>query len=394
VEDAPQSLIDRYGRQGGFRFQAGDLAGIDSVAIPVSASLREAWQGSIIIFIITLSASLVLLWLLNLLFGRLVIERLGAVLSLLAEKKKESRVPSHGDELDVLHASLGSLRSYVRSARKGSGLEPNFIGDYVITRPIAAGAMSWLYSGYAAENRDKVALKMGFAEVLQNPLYRACFETELLLFDTVSHSCLPRVKERLDDVLVLEEVQGRSLISLCNKERLDDQLLLPVFSQLCDLTATFHAAGIVHHDLRPHILMLDKSRQLLLIDMGLATSDQLPDPIVAAGLGPQGDLLYMAPEQIKGKRGDPRSDIYTIGVLLYLATSGNLPFSEKRKSLQKWLQHKEQVPTPRSYRPGLSVALEKVILKALSYKLNKRYQWVEDLWADLDKAGRQFYENR
>ena len=71
-----QSLIDRYGIEGGFRFQAGDLAGINSVAIPVSASLREAWQGSLVIFFITLSGSLILLWLSNLLFGRLVIERL------------------------------------------------------------------------------------------------------------------------------------------------------------------------------------------------------------------------------------------------------------------------------------------------------------------------------
>ncbi len=75
VEDAPQSLIDRYGSNGGFRFKAGDLAGINSVAIPVSSSLREAWQGSLIMFIITLGATLVWLYLLNLLFHRLVIAR-------------------------------------------------------------------------------------------------------------------------------------------------------------------------------------------------------------------------------------------------------------------------------------------------------------------------------
>ncbi|MBU0961693.1 MAG: DUF3365 domain-containing protein [Proteobacteria bacterium] len=124
VEDAPQSLIDRYGPKGGFRFQAGDLAGIDSVAIPVSASLREAWQGSFVIFIITLGGSFVLLWLLNLLFQHLVIERLGVMLSLVAEKKRETSVPGPGDELDVLHASLGSLHSYVRSARRGPRFSP------------------------------------------------------------------------------------------------------------------------------------------------------------------------------------------------------------------------------------------------------------------------------
>jgi Protein of unknown function (DUF3365)/Protein kinase domain len=389
AEEAPQELTDRYGMDGGFRFEAGDLAGINSVAIPVSAALREAGRGSLLLFVITLSGSLVLLWLLNLLFQRLVIERLEGMLSLVAEKKKESGGPGIGDELDVLQASLGSLHSYVRSARKGSSLQPNFIGDYVVSKPIAAGAMSWLYNGFGVKPDDKVSVKIGFDEVLQNPLYRACFETELHLFETMSHPCLPEVRERLGDVLVFAEIQGRSLFSFPNKGRLDDQQLLPVFSQLCDLVASFHAAGIVHHDLRPQVLMLDDRQQVHLIDMGLAASDQQADPIAAAGLGPQGDLLYLAPEQIQGKRGDPRSDIYGLGILLYLATTGNLPFSGKRKSSQRWMQHKEQIVNPTTYRDSISGSLEQVILKALSYDINKRYQWVEDLWEDLNVADRK-----
>ncbi len=392
VEDAPPSLIERYGDKGGFRFKAGDLAGIDSVAIPVSASLREAWQGSLVIFLITLATTLIWLWLLNLLFQRLVIERLGALVSLVREPKaggKDATGP--GDELDVLNASLGSLRRYVRSARKGASLQPNFVGSYVALRPIAAGAMSWLYSGHAAEAADKVALKIGFDEVMQNPLYRACFETELQLFETVSHPCLPKVRERVADVLVLEEIRGRSIFTLCKDNRLDDQLHA-IFSQLCDLTASFHAAGIVHHDLRPQLLMLDEDQHLLLIDMGLAASDSQPDPIAAAGLGPQGDLLYMAPEQIQGRRGDPRSDIYGIGLLLYLAATGHLPFTEKRKSLQQWLQEKEKIRSPRNYRASLSRSLEQIILKALTPDLKTRYQWIEDLWEDLDKALQQFQD--
>lgn len=388
VEDAPQSLVDRYGTKGGFRFQVGDLTGINSVAIPVSSSLRAAWQGSLVLFLITFCGSLVLLWLFNLLFHHLVIERLGVMLSLVAEKKKEKREVGPGDELDVLKASLGSLRSYVRSARKGSSLQPNFIGDYVVTSPIAAGAMSWLYEGYAITPEDKVSLKIGFDEVLQNPLYRSCLETEMYLFENMSHRCLPTVRERVEDVLVFKEVQGSSLLSLLNKGLFDDKQLFTVFSQLCDLTASLHAAGIVHHDLRPQVLMLDDKDQVHLIDMGLAASDQQPDPIIAAGLGPQGDLLYLAPEQIQGKRGDPRSDIYGLGILLYLATTGRLPFTDKKRSTQKWIKHKEQIENPKTYRASLSDSLEQVILKALSYDINKRYQWVEDLWEDLGEADR------
>ncbi len=382
AEDAPKELTERYGNDGGFRFKAGDLAGINSVAIPVSDSLREAWQGSFVLFAVTLSGTLLLLWLLMLLFQRLVIERLGAMLSLVVQKDTESK-PVTGDELDVLQASLGSLRSYVRSARKGSSLEPNFIGNYIVSKPVAAGAMSWLYKGHIADSGEMVSLKIGFDETMQNPLYRSCYESELHFFKSLSHPCLPEVKERVDDVLVLTEVRGRNLFHFLGNGGLEYRFLLPVFSQLCDMVASFHAVGIVHHDLRPQVLMLDTQQQLSLIDMGLASSDQQQDPIVAAGLGPQGDMLYLAPEQIQGMRGDPRSDIYGIGLLLYLAATGHFPFSDTRKSARNWLRHKRQVESPRRYRPELPEALEQIILHALSFDINTRYQWVEDMWDEL-----------
>ncbi len=393
AEDAPKELTDRYGINGGFRFKAGDLAGINSVAIPVSDSLREAWQGSFVLFAVTLGGTLLLLWLLMLLFQRLVIERLGVMLSLVAQKGNESKTIT-GDELDVLQASLGSLRNYVRSARKGSSLEPNFIGNYIVNKPIAAGAMSWLYKGHTTDTGEMVSLKIGFDETMQNPLYRSCFESELHFFKTLSHPCLPKVKERVDDVLVLEEVCGRNLFHYLGNGGLENRFLLPVFAQLCDMIASFHAVGMVHHDLRPQVLILDTRQQLSLIDMGLASSDQHQDPITAAGLGPQGDLLYLAPEQIQGKRGDSRSDVYGIGLLLYLAVTGHFPFSDTRKSPRNWLRHKRQIESPRTYRPELPEALEQIMLQALSYDIDTRYQWVEDMWdelAALNKRAPEFF---
>ncbi|MEN8191049.1 MAG: DUF3365 domain-containing protein [Thermodesulfobacteriota bacterium] len=382
VEDAPHSLVERYGTRGGFRFQAGDLAGINSVAVPVSAPLKKAYQGAIVIFLTTLGTTVIWLWLLNLLFGRLVIERLGLMLSLVAEKK-EGEIAGKGDELDVLRSSLRSLNRYVRSARKGGGLEPNFIGSYVVKRPVAAGAMSWLYQGHD-KNEKPVMLKVGFEEVLQNPLYRSCLETEYHLFENMHHPCLPVVVERLDDVLVLKESCGRSLWHLFSSE-MEPRGMRPVFSQLCDLVGALHAKGIVHHDLRPHVVMADEKYNIKLIDMGLAAEDQQPDPIIAAGLGPQGELAYMAPEQIQGRRGDPRSDIYALGVMLYLAVTAQLPFSDEKRLHQDWIRMKEQVVSLKRHNSHLSNKLEPVIIKAMAFDVKKRYQWIEDLWEDLNK---------
>lgn len=385
VEQAPPELVERYGPDGGFRFKAGDLAGIDSVAVPVSESLRAAWYGSLKIFATTLLVTLVWLWLFNLLFHRLVIERLGTMLSLLPGNNDEHREKGGGDELDELQASLGSLDQYVRSARKGAGLQPNFVGNYVVQQPVSAGAMSWLYSGVESSSSEPVSLKFGFDEVMQNPLYRSCFETELQLFTTLSHVSLPKVKERLGDVLVLQEVKGRVLSLPGASKKLDDFLVLPVFLQLCDLVATLHAAGVVHHDLRPHVMTLHESH-LYLFDMGLASVDSQEDPIVAAGLGPQGDLHYMAPEVIMGKRGDPRSDIYGLGVLLYMAVTGLHPFGEEQKSLKQWVQYKQNITLPKAQRKGQALAVEAIILKALAARSTERYQWVEDFRDDLQQA--------
>jgi len=94
----------------------------------------------------------------------------------------------------------------------------------------------------------------------------------------------------------------------------------------------------------------------------------------------------MAPEQIQGKRSDPRSDIYTIGVLLYLASTGKLPFSSKQRSLQNWVQHKAKFVAENNDQDDLPPELIDIILKALASSPGKRYQWVEDLREDLEKV--------
>ncbi|GAB6909977.1 putative Calcium/calmodulin-dependent protein kinase [Desulfosarcina cetonica] len=381
VADAPASLVERYGPDGGFRFRAGEMAGINSVAIPVSAPMKKALQGSVVIFLTTLGASVLLLWLLNMLFQRLVIERLTLVLSLVA-KEKRNPPGAGGDELDVLRASLRSLDRYVRSARKGSSLEPNFIGPYVVQKPVAASAMSWLYRG-CRQDGTRVLLKVGFDEVLQNPLYRSCLETEYKLFEQVSHPCLPSVIERLDDVLVLEEVNGRSLYDLVQEKQMPPAQVHALFSQLLDLTASLHAAGIVHHDLRPQVLMVDDANRVKLIDMGLASQDQQPDPITIAGLGPQGEMMFMAPEQIQGRRGDPRSDIYGLGILLFFTFTGQLPYTAKYRSPQEWLRIKEQAPVTDDVREKLPDGVGRIINRAMAFDPHERYQWVEDFMEEL-----------
>lgn len=393
--DAPLSLVERYGSKNGFRFKNDDMAGINSVAIPVSTSLARIRRDSVIVFIVILLSSALVLFLINLLFDRLVISRLNRVSSALLKegdangREKLTSLSSHGeyDELDMLRQSFKTLNRYVKTARKGSELQPNFIGTYSVNAPLAAGTLSWLYSAQDSRTDKHVSIKLGFDEIMTNPLYAACFRAELKIMRQVQHDCMLKPIESQDDMLVLEPVVGIDFDQWINeRKRRGIAEILPIIEQICDLVATLHSMGVVHHDLRPGNFLLTNDSSLKLIDMGLASWRETPDTILSSGLGPQGDFRYMAPEQMQGLRGDSRSDIYTIGILLYQLWTGHHPFPKQRSSLRKWLRMKENMESPRLHNADLSREHEIVILKATAWDIDNRYQWIEDLWEDVAKA--------
>jgi len=391
--DAPKELIKRYGTTGGFRFKEGDLGGIDSVLIPVSASLARITRDSIFVFFVIFGSAMLALFLLNLMFGRLVMARLARVSSSLLQENgftdetKAGKTSAGVDELDNLRLSLKTLARYVKIARKGSGLQPDFIGSYVVGPPIAPGTLSWLYQGRDTRTDKGVTLKLGFDDVLVNPLYTACFRAELKIIQSVHHDNLLTPLARENDIMIFEQVQGTDLQQWIGDQQEISSRMLPIFTQLCDLLATLHWAGVVHHDLRPGVFLITEENSLKLFDMGHACQRDIPDVIQSSGLGPQGDLRYMAPELIQGKRGDPRSDIYSLGVLLYLFVTGKLPFEKQTVSLSTWLGIKKIVPAPGSVNGDISQELENVIVKAMAWNPEDRYQWVEDFQEDLQQAG-------
>ncbi len=392
--EAPQALIDLYGKEAGFRFQAGDLAGINSVAIPVSAFLSRITRGSIIIFVGTMAVSGLLLFLFTLLFNKLVIERLTTILHRLPENdekidddpddKPEDKQAST-DELDTLHKSFGTFYRYMKTAHQSVGLQPSFIGSYSIGNPVAAGTMSWMYHGKNSVDGKRVSVKLGFEDVLTNPLYSSCLRMEFKLFEIFSHPSLLSVIDRVEDTLILEELTGESLEKLLNEGSLPQPQLLRIMKDVCDLMASLHNGGVVHHDLRPANMFIsgnDQQPTVTLIDMGLASWRERGDTIFESGIGPQGDFRYMAPEQIHGKRGDTRCDIYTIGILLYRAVTGRMPFEKSRWTTKKWIAGKQRLEHPSVHLPQIDKDLEKVIMRCLEFSADKRYQWIEDLWDD------------
>ncbi len=316
------------------------------------------------VLVITLLLSIPIVILLNLLFKKLVASGLSDIIAELARADDEGiNTRLAKDEMMYLKASFGHLNRYVRVARKGSGLEPNFVGKYLVEKPLMACSMSWLYQGKNTQTQEPVWIKIPFDNALTNPIYAASIRTERKLFEQMKHPNLLKLKDNLGDVLIMEAPEAESFAEyIYRKSRFTKMDILPYFQQLCDLLSYLHHQGVVHHNLRPESMVISKERDIRLIDLGLAFWADFGDPLSETELCPQGDKRYMAPEQSEGKRGDPRSDIYTLGVLLYLMLTGKTPSESE-----------EEVPV--SVRP--------VISKAMAPNPDQRYQWVEDFSDDL-----------
>ena len=393
-DQAPRTLVETYGRDGGFRFKAGDLAGINSIAVPVSSSLQRIRRLSVGLFAGTVGGLIALLFLLNLLFNRLVITRLARIMDELAQDgglaagtKGPQTAEGSADELDNLKMSLGQLTRYVQTARKGGGLEPNVIGPYVVGRPLIAGTLSWVYQASHSRTGEAVSIKIPFEEVLSNPIYAACLQAELNLLEKTEHAGIIKIRERQGDALVLAPAAGVDFerhIQQHPKPSLDT--VAAYFEKLVSITAYLHHQGIVHHDLRPANFVVEKDGRLCLVDMGMAAVQGQPDPITASGMGPQGDARYMAPEQWGGKRGQAQADIYTLGIVLYRLATGRLPYTDSRTAYRALAHGHGQPEPPSHWNPAISTDLERVILKAMASDPQDRYMWVEDFGDDLREA--------
>lgn len=405
-DNAPPALLERYGRDGGFRFKAGDLAGINSVLIPVGAPLSRALSGSALVFGGAVLICLALLAVINFTFGRMVTGRLAEIISALSRtggnrggpeagaeagatrpvEPDPTREPGGGegesssDELDLLRQSFRNLESYVSLARGGAHRPPDFIGPYLVGAPLAAGRLTWLHHGREMERGTAVGLKIPFGSTLADNIQALCLHTEIRILESMDHPGLLPVRSLQGDVVVTDPLTGRTLDRiLFSPERPAWPEVMDLLARVTDATAHLHNLGVVLHEMTPaHFLVSppDKSAGhpsdgVILFDLGLASWRDLPDPVIEAGLGPRGDRRFQAPEVKTGQRGDPRSDIYSLGVWLHRLTTGAFPESG-RKSLN-----------PPADCPA---ELWTVIETALRPDPDMRFQWVEDLWADLRQA--------
>jgi serine/threonine protein kinase len=269
------------------------------------------------------------------------------------------------------------------------------LGNYRILAPLGQGGMARVYKGYQ-ENLDReVAIKVLPPWFAADRNFVERFNLEARLVARLSHANIVTVHDADERnghlYIVMQLVDGGTL-----KHRLDQLQergnvmeiadTLPIFRQLASALTYAHEQGIIHRDIKPVNVLMDRSGRPILSDFGIAkvlasTKDQLTRP--GAGVGtPE----YMSPEQCMGGAVDGRADIYALGVMLFEALTGRTPFQGDTYPALAHRHIYEMPPRPSLLNPLLPLAVERVILTALMKNPQLRYQKANDMARALEQA--------
>ena len=267
------------------------------------------------------------------------------------------------------------------------------IGKYPVVRKLGEGATSEVYLCNDPFNLRDVAIKVGFPESFQDPargrIYRKLFLTEAKLAGKLQHPHICQVFDAVADetqhYLVMEYVDGGTLEKFCSPESLltVERTVEVVFK--CTRALEFaHKLGVTHRDIKPANILHTGDTDVKITDFGAA--------LIATGETTQvagvGSPAYMSPEQVKDLPLDHRTDIYSMGVVMYHLLAGRLPFqSANNFTLIYQITHAEP-EAPSAFRPEIPPAVDAIVRRAMAKDLAKRYANWGDFSADLAAAFR------
>jgi serine/threonine-protein kinase len=277
-------------------------------------------------------------------------------------------------------------------------LEPGSqIDFYRIEAPVARSGMASIYRAIDTRNNRVVALKIPHPDLEADPILFDRFQREAAIGEKLDHPRIMRVfsdEKRSRVYMVMEWCQGRLLRQILDEGRLPQDRVLRIAIEVLEALEYIHAQGVVHRDLKPENIMVDDRDNIKLIDFGIAgdsAARRLTYANVTAALGTPN---YISPEQVKGKRGDGRSDLYSMGVILYEMLTGKLPFTGPNPMAamnDRLLNH----PTPPSVAdPSISPQLQEVIYRALERDPQNRYSHAKEFQRDLEHLDQVGVEDR
>ncbi len=247
---------------------------------------------------------------------------------------------------------------------------------------LGSGGMAVVYRAEDDILGRAVALKTLHHHYAEVPSFRRRFRQEARAMASLDHENIVKVYDISQDgevpFIVVECISGRDIGDLLvgrrgrRSGRLNEQFVRRIAMQLLRALSYAHRRGIIHRDIKPSNILLTSGGTVKVADFGIARIVEEEDVAIGEPGEIVGSARYMSPEQLRGEDATPRSDIYSVGVLLYHCLTGRPPFSGDVKSLARQHIHKDP-PPPRRLNKRITPGMEAVILKALSKKPRDRY---------------------
>jgi serine/threonine-protein kinase len=271
------------------------------------------------------------------------------------------------------------------------------LDSYRIEEPIARSGMATTYRATDLRNNRQVALKIPHPDLEADPILFDRFKREGAIGERLNHPKIMRVfgdEKRSRVYIVMEWCEGRLLRQILSEGRMPQERAIRIALGILEALEYIHTNGVVHRDLKPENIMVDAEDNIKLIDFGIASDSAARRLTYANITATLGTPDYIAPEQVKGKRGDARTDIFAMGVILYEMLSGKLPFSGPSPLAVMNDRLLNYPVPPRVADPSISPELQEVLYRALERDPRNRYGKAHDFAWDLEHLDKVGVEDR
>ncbi len=265
------------------------------------------------------------------------------------------------------------------------------VGDtldhYRIDEVTAQGGMATVYKATDLRTASPVAIKVPHPEAECDPVFFDRFQREAEIGRELDHPGVVKVlpKEGQSRVyMAMEWVEGKLLRQILYQEvTIAPDRAMRIAAAICDALEYIHTHGVIHRDLKPENVMIDDRDQIKLIDFGIAGKAGARRLTFGKLSQTLGTVDYISPEQVKGKRGDARSDIYALGVMMYEMVSGQSPFMAANPFAAMNARLVSEAIPVRQLNPSVSIEFEAMIARAMRRDAGQRYASARELSFDL-----------
>jgi serine/threonine-protein kinase len=269
------------------------------------------------------------------------------------------------------------------SVRAGEQLD-----HFHIDNLVARSGMASIFRATDTRNGQTVAIKIPHPEMECDPIFFERFQREEEIGRKLDHPGVMKVlanDDRSDQYIVMEWVEGRLLRQLMSEQgKFTPERAIKITTQICEALDYIHTHGVIHRDLKPENIMVDANDKIKIIDFGIAGNSGARRITFAKLTDTLGTPDYISPEQVKGGRGDARSDVYALGVMFYEMLTGKVPFTGANAFTIMNDRVLNDPTPPREVNPELSEQLQEVIYRALERDPRNRYVSAHEFAWDLE----------